>query len=79
MADATAKGLKRVAAALQKPGGNAALKMQLVDQYITELGKVLQSAQVNVVPTQLANIKGIFEGIARTTATIPATTRGDDS
>ncbi|MCH8077865.1 MAG: paraslipin [SAR324 cluster bacterium] len=77
VADATAKGLKNVAGALQKPGGNAALKMQLVDQYITELGKVLRSAQVNVVPTQLANIKGIFEGIARTTATIPSTTPGE--
>ncbi|MEE8433272.1 MAG: stomatin-like protein [bacterium] len=79
VADATAKGLKRVAGALQKPGGNAALKMQLVDQYITELGKVLQLAQVNVVPAQLANIKSIFEGIARTTATIPATTPGEGS
>ena len=79
VADATAKGLKRVAEALQKPGGNAALRMQLVDQYITEFGKVLQSAQVNVVPAQLANIKSIFEGIARTTAIIPGTTPGEGS
>ena len=79
VAEATAKGLRLVAGALQKPGGNEALKMQLVDQYIVELGRVLESAQVNVVPAQLANIKGIFEGIARTTATIPSTSSGDES
>lgn len=78
VAEATANGLRRVALSLQQPGGESALKMKLVDQYLQELGNVLAQAQVNVVPAQLANIKGIFEGIARTTATIPGTGPGRD-
>ncbi|GMT48527.1 MAG: paraslipin [bacterium] len=63
VAQATASGIKRIAEAIQKPGGNKAVKMQIVEQFITELGNILQSSKVSVVPGQLANIKGFFEGI----------------
>ncbi len=65
LAEATAGGIRRVAEAATKPGGSAALRMRIVEQFIEELGKILGAAQVAVVPSQLANIKGFFEGMSQ--------------
>ena len=73
VANATARGIRSISEAIQKPRGPLAVKMQIVDQFIEELGKILQSAHVSVVPSQLANIKGFFEGISRVSGEIPAT------
>ena len=73
LAEATAFGVTRVAESIQKPGGLQAVKMQIVEQFIEEFGKILQSANVSVVPSQLANIKGFFEGIGRISSGIPKT------
>jgi regulator of protease activity HflC (stomatin/prohibitin superfamily) len=63
---ATAYSIERVAAAIGKPGGSDAVKMQIAEQFIDELGAILAGASISVVPAELANIKGVFEGIART-------------
>jgi hypothetical protein len=39
-----------------------AVKMQLVEQYIGELDKVLSNAKVTVLPEGMANMKAFFEG-----------------
>jgi regulator of protease activity HflC (stomatin/prohibitin superfamily) len=65
VADATAQGISRVATAIEKPGGNLALKMRITEQFIDELGKILQGSKLTVVPENLANIKGFFEGLTR--------------
>ncbi|MCI0673282.1 MAG: paraslipin [Myxococcaceae bacterium] len=65
VAEATAEGARLVAEAIRKPGGELALQTQLVEQYITEMGKVLETAEVTVVPQQLASLKGLVEGISR--------------
>ena len=57
-----------MAEAVRKPGGSAALRMRIVEQFIEELGKILGSAQVSVVPSQLANIRGFFEGMSQVSA-----------
>jgi regulator of protease activity HflC (stomatin/prohibitin superfamily) len=67
LAEASAFGIRRVAEALQKPGGPAAMRMRIVEQYIDELGKILRDARVSVLPVQLAALKGFFEGVARVT------------
>jgi regulator of protease activity HflC (stomatin/prohibitin superfamily) len=64
LAEATAEGIRLVAEAIQRPGGAAAVQTQLVEQYIDELGTILSSAKVSVVPAGLANLKGFFEGVA---------------
>lgn len=65
VAEATATGLQKVAEAIGRPGGQQAVNMQVIDQFIEELGRILRTANVTVVPAQLANIKGFFEGIAQ--------------
>ena len=65
LAEATAEGIRLVADAIQKPGGAGAVQTQLVEQYIEELGTILTSAKVSVVPAGLANLKGFFEGVSQ--------------
>ncbi len=65
VATATAKGLRRVAEAISKPGGETAVKTKLVEQYIDEFGKILKYSTVSVLPTETANLKTFFEGVGK--------------
>jgi regulator of protease activity HflC (stomatin/prohibitin superfamily) len=71
LAEATAEGTKRIAAAVQKEGGDAALKMQLVEEFIETLGEITSNASVSVVPLELANIKGFFDGLSEVAEGVP--------
>ena len=73
IAAASAYSIKRVADAMEKPCGDQAAKMRIVEKYIEEFGKIVKGSEVTVVPAQLANIKGFFEGIQKVSATIPTT------
>jgi regulator of protease activity HflC (stomatin/prohibitin superfamily) len=66
VSEATAYSIRRVAEAIGKPGGSEAVKMQIVEQFVDQLGGILADASVSVVPNDLANIQGVFEGISRT-------------
>ena len=65
LANATAAGIRRVAAAIRKPGGSQAIQMRIVEQFIEEFGRILAFANVSVVPAQLASLKGFFEGLEK--------------
>jgi regulator of protease activity HflC (stomatin/prohibitin superfamily) len=65
VADATAKANQLVAEAILTPGGDAAVKVQLADQYINELGRILEGAEVTVVPQGIAQMRGLFDGMAK--------------
>lgn len=73
VANAMAEGVKNIANAIKKPGGQKAVRMKILDQFIDEFGKIMKTSKVTVVPSQLANIKGFFEGFAKVTSTIPTT------
>lgn len=64
IAEATAKSTEMIAAAIAKPGGNAAIKMQILDRYIVTLGQIAERAEVSVIPLELANVRGFFEGLS---------------
>lgn len=63
IATATAKGLERIAGAIEKPGGALAVKTKLTEQFIDQLGKVIEGANISVLPTETANLKTFFEGV----------------
>ena len=68
LASATAEGIAMVADSVNKPGGTTAVKMRLVEQFIDEVGGVMDKADVSVLPAEMANIKGIFEGVDQVAA-----------
>ena len=72
IAEATAYGVTVIAQAIATPGGNEAVAMQIKEHFIEEFGEIVQNANVSVVPAQLANIKGFFEGINQVADSIPS-------
>jgi len=67
LAHATAEGMNLVAEAASSPGGNKAIKMRLMQQYIQQTGSILDKADVSVVPAELAKLEGFFEGMENVT------------
>jgi regulator of protease activity HflC (stomatin/prohibitin superfamily) len=65
VAEATANGIRRVAEAIQRPGGDIAVKTKLVEQYINQFGKIIKNSNVSVLPTETANLKTFFEGVSK--------------
>lgn len=65
IAEAKARGVDMVAAAIKKPGGELAVKTQLVEQYLDQFGQILSKANVSVVPTHVASIRGVMDGISQ--------------
>ena len=70
IADSTAKSLKLVAEAINLPGGNEALKMRIIDQYIDQLDEVIEAGDVSLFPANLASLKGILEELKGTKSTL---------
>ena len=64
VADATATGTELIAAAIQKQGGSSAVRAQLVERYIESFTEIADKADVTVIPLELANVRGFFEGMA---------------
>lgn len=70
VADATAQGIKLISEAIASPGGSVAVKMQLSSQFIEEIGRIMGNSDISVLPNEMANIKGIFEGVNQITPTL---------
>ncbi|RYZ97821.1 MAG: paraslipin, partial [Proteobacteria bacterium] len=73
LAGATAEGIRIVASAINEPGGDAAVKMQLLDQFIDEVGHVMNQAKISFLPAEMGNIKAAFEGFDKVTDPITGT------
>ncbi|MPY25485.1 paraslipin [Shewanella psychropiezotolerans] len=67
VAKAKAEGMRMLSAALAVNGGNDAMNMQLKEQFIVQLGKILEEADVSVVPAEMAKLEGFFEGMEQVT------------
>ncbi|HEX6983654.1 MAG TPA: SPFH domain-containing protein [Balneolaceae bacterium] len=65
IAKATSQGIKRVAGAISKPGGDLAVKTKLIEQFINQLGTVMERSNISVLPTETANLKTFFEGVSK--------------
>jgi regulator of protease activity HflC (stomatin/prohibitin superfamily) len=76
-ADASAQGIALIAEAIRAPGGEQAVKMQLAEQYIIELGRILEGAEVSVLPQNVAQMKSFFEGFSKVSGTLVAPAKQD--
>lgn len=63
VAEASEAGVRMVAEAIGREGGHLAVKTRLIEQFIQELGVVLEKSDVSVLPSEMAKVKGIFEGV----------------
>jgi regulator of protease activity HflC (stomatin/prohibitin superfamily) len=65
---ATAEGIRRVADALETPGGDRAMQLRIAEQYIEEFGRLAKAGNTFVVPSNLSDIASMIAlatGIAK--------------
>ncbi|MCE0556343.1 MULTISPECIES: slipin family protein [unclassified Motilimonas] len=75
IANARAQGVTMVTQALAKPGGDQAMKMRLLEDFIKQTGDILETAEISVVPTEVAKLEGFFEGMDKVTHNIQGVTK----
>lgn len=70
LTEATAEGLNLIASAASTPGGDKAIKMRLMEQFIQQTGNILKTADVSVIPAEVAKLEGFFEGMEKVTQNV---------
>jgi regulator of protease activity HflC (stomatin/prohibitin superfamily) len=60
VATATAEGIRRVADAMQVPGGAQAVQLRVAEQYIGEFGKVINNADTIILPSNVADVASMI-------------------
>lgn len=75
IADATAKGAELVAQAISQKGGDEAVKVQLIEQYIDEVTGVYKNAKISVLPAEMGKMKAFFEGAGKVTNQISGSSK----
>jgi regulator of protease activity HflC (stomatin/prohibitin superfamily) len=63
VAEAQANGIREVAKALCEEGGMQALNMQLAYDYLQQFGKLAQTNNSMIIPTDLADVGGIIKAV----------------
>ena len=60
---ATAEGIRRVANAMQDPGGAQAVQLRVAEQYITQFGQLAKESNTLVIPANAADVASMI-GVA---------------
>jgi regulator of protease activity HflC (stomatin/prohibitin superfamily) len=76
VANATAEGIKKIAEAIQAPGGGDAVNLRVAEQYIKEFGNLAKENNTVIIPSDLSNIAGM---VASVTSLIKSSTSGPDT
>lgn len=61
VAMATAKGIREIAKAINEQGGADAVKLRVAEQYLGEFGKLAQTNNTMIIPTNLSDIAGMIK------------------
>jgi regulator of protease activity HflC (stomatin/prohibitin superfamily) len=61
VAMATAKGIREIAKAISEQGGADAVKLRVAEQYLGEFGKLAQTNNTMIIPTNLSDIAGMIK------------------
>lgn len=61
VAVATAEGIRKIAAAISDKGGADAVNLRIAEQYLQEFGKLAQTNNTMIIPSNLADIAGVIK------------------
>jgi len=59
VAVATAEGIRKIASAIQEPGGSDAVNLRVAEQYIKEFGNLAKEGNTLIIPTNLSEVGGM--------------------
>ena len=62
-AEAVAQGIKEIAAAIEEPKGRQAMSLRIAEQFISQFGNILETADTSVLPVEIAQIKAFFSSV----------------
>ena len=60
IAEATASALRLVAAAVNEPGGSAAMQLRIAEDYVAQFGNLAKEANTLVIPANLSDISSMI-------------------
>ena len=75
VATATAEGIRRVADAMQVPGGAQAVQLRVAEQYIGEFGKVINNADTVILPANVADVASMITAAMQVIGPRPGASR----
>ena len=61
VAEATAKGIKEIALAINEKCGINAVNLRIAEQYLTEFGKLAKTNNSIIIPSNLSDIAGMIK------------------
>ncbi len=70
LTQATADGMAMIADAAISPSGDKAIKMRLLEEFIQQTGAILKTADVSILPVEIAKLEGFFQGMEKVTHTV---------
>jgi len=65
VAIATAEGIRRIAEAIEQPGGSDAVNLRVAEQYIGEFGKLAKETTTLIIPSDLSDVGGVVAAATR--------------
>lgn len=60
---ATAEGIRRIAEAIQDPGGESAVNLRVAEQYVKEFGNIAKSSNTVIIPSDLSDVAGMVASV----------------
>ena len=75
VAGATAEGIRKIALAINEPGGQEAVNLRVAEQYIKEFGNLAKENNTIILPADLGDIGGLVAtatSVLKTTGRAPA-------
>ena len=63
VATATAEGIRKIAEAIQAPGGEEAVNLRVAEQYIREFGNLAKESNTVIIPSDLSDIGGMVASV----------------
>ena len=64
VAEATAKGIREIASAINEKGGTNAVNLRIAEQYLNEFGKLAKTNNSIIIPSNLSDIAGMIKAAA---------------
>jgi regulator of protease activity HflC (stomatin/prohibitin superfamily) len=72
IAEATAAGLRAVAAAINAPGGREAVNLRVAEQYVREFGNLARTNNTLILPADLGNVASMVSTITTAMSRVDA-------
>jgi regulator of protease activity HflC (stomatin/prohibitin superfamily) len=60
IAEASAEAIRKTAAAIREPGGEAAVNLKVAEQYVGAFGKLARTTNTMILPANLADVAGLI-------------------